>query len=253
MILINFIKLKLKLWGGWANDLFRFIYWFYRLSGSTVGKGVKIDFPVIIEGKGRLKLTSHTRIGRRAYFSRMPGSLIETGFKSRIESHVHIHAGRNATIKLGEGCKILRYTTLRNGKELIMEKGSTISAYCNIFPREQGYDGKVTIGEGSNIGDFTMIDTCDDLLIGKEVAIGPYSIIYTHDHEYNTDHPSAWKGGVITGKVTVDDGAWIGARVTILPGVTIGKRAIVAAGSVVTKDVAEGDIVGGVPAKPIRK
>jgi acetyltransferase-like isoleucine patch superfamily enzyme len=41
--------------------------------------------------------------------------------------------------------------------------------------------------------------------------------------------------------------------VTLLPGVTIGKRAIVAAGSVVTKSVAPGDIVGGIPAKSLLK
>ena len=51
----------------------------------------------------------------------------------------------------------------------------------------------------------------------------------------------------------IKDKAWIGSNATILPGVTIGEGAIVAAGAVVTKDVMAKTIVGGVPAKLIKK
>ena len=51
----------------------------------------------------------------------------------------------------------------------------------------------------------------------------------------------------------LQDKVWLGANVTVLPGVTIGEGAIVAAGAVVTKDVAPRTIVGGVPAKFIKK
>ena len=51
----------------------------------------------------------------------------------------------------------------------------------------------------------------------------------------------------------LEDDVWIGARVTMMQGVTIGRGAIIGAGSVVTKDVAPYTIVGGVPAREIRK
>ena len=55
------------------------------------------------------------------------------------------------------------------------------------------------------------------------------------------------------GRVKIGNDVWIGTRAIITDGVTIGDGAIVAAGAVVTKDVEPYTIVGGVPAKPIRK
>ncbi len=53
--------------------------------------------------------------------------------------------------------------------------------------------------------------------------------------------------------ITIKDRAWIGANATILTGVTIGENAVVAAGAVVTKDVPDNCLVGGVPAKIIKE
>ena len=71
--------------------------------------------------------------------------------------------------------------------------------------------------------------------------------IFTWEHD-----PESSIFGVKNGPVRIEDYAYIGYRVTILPGVTIKKGAIVAAGAVVTKDVPEYTMVGGVPAKFIR-
>ena len=235
------------------NRIGRHCYWILRLSQSDIGKGVRINFPIIIEGQGRLIVGQYVQLMKNITIGLSQGSQVLIGRNSRIHREANIHAGKDTMISLGENCAILTHAVLRNGKAVEMGNGSSISSYCNIFPRESGYDGRFQMGEGSNIGDYSIIDTSDDVIIGNQVAIGPNTIIYTHDHNYNSDSFAAWKGGVHTGKVIVEDGAWVGARVILLPGVTIGRRAIVAAGSVVTKDVVTGDIVGGVPARPFVK
>jgi len=252
-LITNIIKLKVKWLKGLFTNLARFLYWGVRLGQAQLGNGVHIEFPVVVEGAGRLAIGDHTILKKRSSFGLSTGSSIRIGKACKIHPHANIHAGQDTSITLGDGCSVLANATIRNGKEVVMENDSAISSYCQIFPREPGFDGKFILGEGSNVGDFTTIDTSDDVIIGKQVALGPYDIIYTHDHDYHADTFAAWKGGVIKGKVIIEDGAWVGARVTILPGVTIGKRAIVAAGSVVTKNVAAGDIVGGIPAKTLGK
>jgi len=253
MAFLSIIKLKIKWLKGIFTDFGRFLYWGIRLAQATIGKGVYFEFPVIVEGSGKLSLGDATSLKKRSKFGLSSGSSITIGKNCMIHQQANIHAGQNTKIEIGDNCSILTNAVLRNGKGVKMAKQSSVSSYCQIFPREPGYDGQFILGEGSNIGDFTTIDTSHDVIIGKEVALGPYDIIYTHDHDYKSDSFAAWKGGVVTGKVIIEDGAWVGARVTILPDVTIGERAIIAAGSVVTKNVAPGDIVGGIPAKSLLK
>ncbi|MBR6402157.1 MAG: sugar O-acetyltransferase [Eubacterium sp.] len=71
--------------------------------------------------------------------------------------------------------------------------------------------------------------------------------ITTINHDMNERHTK-----YTYGKVLVKKNAWLGMNVTICPGVTIGEYAVVAAGAVVTKDVPDYAVVGGVPAKVIR-
>ncbi|KAH8196260.1 hypothetical protein TruAng_009585 [Truncatella angustata] len=89
--------------------------------------------------------------------------------------------------------------------------------------------------------------------IGDRVLIGPDVCICTGTHDA---HPQARReahGTSFALPIWIESDCWIGARATILPGVRIGQGATVAAGAVVTKNVEPGYVVGGVPAKAIRK
>ena len=87
------------------------------------------------------------------------------------------------------------------------------------------------------------------ITIGDGVFIAPDVKILTEGHP---EEPSR-RHTLMTKPIKIGDRVWIGAGATILPGVTIGENAIVAAGAVVSRDVEPDTIVGGVPARVLRK
>ncbi|MBK8970219.1 MAG: acyltransferase [Hahellaceae bacterium] len=109
--------------------------------------------------------------------------------------------------------------------------------------------GFIKIGKNSGIGQMSVLYGNGGLTIGDNVMIAGQCFIVASSHRYDqSDVPIMFQG--ITAKgIVIEDDAWIGAGAKILDGVTIGKGAIVAANAVVTKDVAAGARVGGVPAR----
>lgn len=108
----------------------------------------------------------------------------------------------------------------------------------------------IKIGEDSIIGEGTVLDGRDKLLIGNHVDIASEVMIYNGEHDIHSQNFAVVEN-VINSPVVVEDYVFIGPRAIILAGVTIKKGAVVGAGAVVTKDVSEYQIVGGVPAKLI--
>lgn len=93
---------------------------------------------------------------------------------------------------------------------------------------------------------LTILDI-REVRIGDNVMIGPNTLITTVNHPLSPLGRRKHLG--IAKPVHISNDVWIGGNVTILPGVTIGNNVVVAAGAVVTKDVPDNCVVGGVPAK----
>ena len=109
------------------------------------------------------------------------------------------------------------------------------------------FGNRVKFGKGVFINHSAILSASGGIEFEDGSMAAPGLRIATINHDMNQRH------AIYTyGKVTVKKNAWIGMNVTICPGVTIGKYAVVAAGAVVTKDVPDYAVVGGVPAKVIR-
>lgn len=119
-----------------------------------------------------------------------------------------------------------------------------------------GFGNDIEIGSRSGIGINSYISGIGGggkLTIGENVMMAPDVKILTLGHNYHrTDIPMCDQGEYAS-EVIIGNDVWIGIRAIILPGVKIGDGAIVGAGAVVTKDVPPYSIVGGVPAKVIKK
>lgn len=117
------------------------------------------------------------------------------------------------------------------------------------------------------VGAWSQIDEGSLFKGGATVRVGAYSdlgkdlLVIVSNHRvsganilYSLPVRHGWRVPMVDiNDVTIGNAVWVGDRVTILPGVTIGDGGVCAAGSVVTKDVAPFTIVGGVPARPIRR
>lgn len=113
----------------------------------------------------------------------------------------------------------------------------------------------INYGKNINIGENVFINfDCTFLALGgitieDNVLIGPKVSIITENHPLDPK----LRNGLIGKPIHIKKNAWIGANATILPGVTIGENAVIAAGAVVSKDVPDDVVVGGIPAKIIKK
>lgn len=125
-------------------------------------------------------------------------------------------------------------------------KKSVIESYCCI----NNAVGDVVIGDYTRIGIHCTV--IGPVTIGSHVNLAQGIVVTALNHNFGKTSLRIDEQGISTQPITIGDDVWIGANAVILPGVTIGKHVVVAAGAVVTKDVPDNSIVGGVPAKILK-
>jgi acetyltransferase-like isoleucine patch superfamily enzyme len=122
-----------------------------------------------------------------------------------------------------------------------------------LWPENAAYDGiRIRIGHRNYFNRGVMLDACGLIEIGDHNMFGPDVFITDSNHRHG-DGLKPSELSMDAGSVRIGDRCWIGAKAIILMNVQLGDGCVVAAGAVVTKSVAPGQVVAGVPARPIGK
>lgn len=172
-----------------------------------------------------------------------PKTVFDIDASATVYVRANLHIGKDHF----KGSKCETYLKLKKGAELYVDGefkmmyGSTIQIFEN---------GKLILGR-SYINSDSLIACRKRIVIGDGVMIARGVKIYDTDYHQILDK----QNNILNqdADVIIKDHVWIGVNAVILKGVTIGKGSIIAAGAVVTKDVPDGCMVAGNPAKVIRE
>jgi maltose O-acetyltransferase len=133
------------------------------------------------------------------------------------------------------------------GKRIVKSCGHNVN-----FEKGANFGSDLIIGNNSGIGINAQISR--GVTIGNDVMMAPEVVIITTAHEYKeTNIPMIDQGSQKLKKVIIKNDVWIGQRVIILPGVVIENGTIIGANSVVTKSFPSYSIIGGNPARIIKR
>ena len=120
--------------------------------------------------------------------------------------------------------------------------------FCLFPPIYSDFGKNITIGRGVFINSGCCFQDQGGITIGDGCFIGHQVVFATIDHGLDPAH----RHDNFVAPIRLGKNVWVGAHATILRGVTVGDNSVIAAGAVVTKDVPENVVVGGVPAKVIK-
>lgn len=110
----------------------------------------------------------------------------------------------------------------------------------------------LSIGDNVSIHPMSYIDATGKITIKDDVSIAHVVTIMSSTHNYNDINIPFKDQGYTLSETVIENDVWVGAKATILAGLTIGHGSIIGASAVVTKDVEDYTVVGGIPAKVIK-
>jgi acetyltransferase-like isoleucine patch superfamily enzyme len=195
-------------------------------------------FQVLWRAREKLSRDSHLPLS-----TRMAKAVRYTG--EILLAPLHLHAVN----ELGSGVRTLGRPRIDNQGRISIGSGSLLRSINVPVELATGPNAEIVIGSEVRLNYGVSIGAMGSIRIGDRTRIGPYVMIIDtefHDAYDRTKRPDPRP-------VVIEEDVWIGAKASIMPGVTIGRGAIVGVSAVVTANVPPYTVVGGVPAREIRK
>ena len=165
----------------------------------------------------------------------------------------------------------LRYASLiRLGRGVFLDQGSYLhacpggitigdntivmhGAILHVYNFRNLPHAHIRIGRDSLIGEYSVVRGQGGVTIGDRVYTSPFTQIIAVNHVFEDPKRPFVDQGITAEGIVIEDDVWLGAGAVITDGVRVGRGAVVAAGAVVTSDVEPHTVVGGVPARLIKR
>jgi acetyltransferase-like isoleucine patch superfamily enzyme len=213
--------------GMWRYFFEQLVYFLFGWIPTILGIGIRgvfyriileMDGWAAIENRVRLRFANNIRLGHGSY----------------LDHGVYLHACPNG-IEIGENTIIMH------------------GAVLHVYNFREIPHSMIKIGRDSLIGEYSIIRGQGGVSIGDRVYTSPFTQIIAVNHVFDDPKKPFIDQGITAEGITIEDDVWLGSGAIITDGVRVGKGAVVAAGAVVTQDVPDHTVVGGVPARVIKK
>lgn len=161
----------------------------------------------------------------------------------------NIHIGNN--VNIGDHVKL----SALGSQPLLIGDNVNIGAFSQLVISTTFYNvGKyIRIGDNVGMGEFAYLGGAGGLSIGANTIIGQYFSTHPENHVFADSQILIREQGVVRDPISIGENCWIGSKVTILNGVTIGNGCVLAAGAVVTNSFPDNVVIGGVPARILKR
>ena len=169
----------------------------------------------------------------------------ELGIRIRGIAYKFLFKDCGKNIRIDRGVTILGFQNITLGDNVSFMKNSYIYAHD---------DGVLKIGDNFTLNSNSQLGASfGKIVIGNNCAIAPNCVLRASNHNFSNPNIPFREQGHTYGEIILEDDVWVSSNCVITANTKIGKSSIIGAGSVVTKDVEPYSIMGGVPAKLIRK
>lgn len=201
----------------------------------------------------------------------IPTKLIIITLVKRIKMLLRGYFKTGKPVFVGYNTKILNSQNISFGKSVTIDKNSIIDGFAsekiilgdcvkigaysnlNVTSHLSKYGKGFKMGNNSAIGEFSHLGSAGGIVIGSDVIMGCYISFHSENHNFNDTSKLIREQGVTNKGIVLGNNIWVGAKVTFLDGTVVGNNCVIAAGAVVSGVFPDNVVIGGVPAKILKK